>query len=543
MKLVLKYFRETVKSGPRQFLTSMAMIAALTAVEIMIPWLLRRFVGRIAAEYSAGILAAGIAFFALLLLLQVFINIARFAALDRFGGRYLESLTLRLEEAMANTFYSEIEKAQPGIVRNVLYSDVFNVFRTVGHCLPSMLGALAVLAASLAISFAYSGRIAAFIFAAVAVGLLLSWSSRKILTKYAGQTNGKMKRHDAWCTQFVEMLPLVQTHTLLPYYQEKTSENLRDFIATAVREDKRVYFWTGLVSGYHSLFTIVLSALLAIPAAGNSIPNLVFYTTIASLAMQQTQLLESLFQQTIRYYPSFAHVQTLRSLPARQGRQEVPPIRTVEFRDVSFAYPNGVQALSHVNATLSGGDVAQLQGGNGCGKSTLIKLLTGLYRPTQGQILLDGKPLETFSHDALKKRILYINQDEKCLNESFRRYLELVTGKQPSDQEYRRLLELVQLRDDGREITENGNSLSVGQRKKLFLMKMLLCQQEASIIILDEVTACLDAQTTATFREWLRETSASEDKIILLVDHTLEAEPPVNTCLRFVNGEATQSAL
>lgn len=96
MKLVLKYFREAVKSGPRQFLTSMAMIAALTAVEIMIPWLLRRFVGRIAAEYSAGILAAGIAFFALLLLLQVFINIARFAALDRFGGRYLESLTLRL---------------------------------------------------------------------------------------------------------------------------------------------------------------------------------------------------------------------------------------------------------------------------------------------------------------------------------------------------------------------------------------------------------------------------------------------------------------
>ena len=122
MKLVLKYFREAVRSGPQQFLTSMAMIAALTAVEIMIPWLLRRFVGRIAVEYSGGILAAGIAFFALLLLLEVFINIARFAALDRFGGRYLESLTLRLEEAMANTFYSEIEKAQPGIVRNVLYT-------------------------------------------------------------------------------------------------------------------------------------------------------------------------------------------------------------------------------------------------------------------------------------------------------------------------------------------------------------------------------------------------------------------------------------
>ena len=56
-------------------------------------------------------------------------------------------------------------------------------------------------------------------------------------------------------------------------------------------------------------------------------------------------------------------------------------------------------------------------------------------------------------------------------------------------------------------------------------------------------TAGLDAQTTAAFREWLREASASGDKIILLVDHTLEAELPINTCLRFVNGEATQSAL
>ncbi len=542
MKLILTYFREAVRKFPRQFLAAMSMIAILTVLESLMPWGLRIFLDHLTADGGYSILIGGIVLFAAYLLVQVFVNIARFAALDKFGGRYIEYLSLSLEQAMAQTTYSEIEKLQPNVIRNVLYTDVLNIFRAIGHCIPSMLGALAVVCATVGLGFCYDIRASAFIFASASLGLLLSWASRRIVAKYAGQTNAKLKTHDAWCTQFVEMLPQIQCDNLLAYYQEKTRDNLRDFIATSIREDKTIYFWTGLVSGYHSLFSIALSALLAIPAAGGSVPNLVFFTLIANLTMGQAQTLESLFQQCTRYFVSFTHVENLRRLPRRAGTKQTEVIRTVDFENVSFTYPGGVQALRAVSCHLEAGDVVHLKGGNGCGKSTFVKLLAGLYAPNQGRILLNGEPMEDFSQETLNRKILYISQDEKFLNETFHKYLEIITGRSISQEEYHRLIELVGLPADEREISENGNSLSVGQRKKLLMVKALLNQSDASVVILDEVTAGLDRETTALFHTWLAQAANQQDKIILIIDHTMPETSVKNACLVFQNGEVDVQA-
>ncbi len=537
MKLILTYFREAVRKFPKQFLAAMSMIAVLTLLESLMPWGLRIFLDHLTADGGYSILIGGIVLFAAYLLVQVFVNIARFAALDRFGGRYIEYLSLSLEQAMAQTTYSEIEKLRPNVIRNVLYTDVLNIFRAIGHCIPSMLGALAVVCATVGLGFCYDIRASAFILASASLGLLLSWASRRIVAKYAGQTNTKLKTHDAWCTQFVEMLPQIQCDNLLAYYQEKTRDNLRDFIATSIREDKTIYFWTGLVSGYHSLFSIALSALLAIPAAGGSVPNLVFFTLIANLTMGQAQTLESLFQQCTRYFVSFTHVENLRRLPRRAGTKQTEAIRTVDFENVSFAYPGGVQALRNVSCHLEAGNVVHLKGGNGSGKSTFVKLLAGLYAPNQGRILLNGEPMGDFSQETLNRKILYISQDEKFLNETFHKYLEIITGRSISQEEYHRLIELVGLPADEREISENGSSLSVGQRKKLLMVKALLNQDEASVVILDEVTAGLDRETTALFRTWLAQAAERRDKIILTIDHTMPETSAKNTYLVFQNGE------
>lgn len=537
MKLILKYFREALCRFPGHFAASMGMIAALTAMETVVPWAMKRFLDDVTTQTNFRVLWGGIALFAGFLLVQILVNIQRFAALDKFGGRYIEYLSLSLESAMTQTPYSEIEKNQPQIIRNILYTDVLNMFRGIGHYIPSMIGAFAVMLASVSLGYWYDVRISLFISFAIVLGLLLSWSSRRVLAKHAGQTNAKLKIHDAWCSQFVDMLPLTQTHEILPYFQEKTRDHLRDFIETAIHEDKIVYCWTGLVSGYHSLFSIILSALLAAPAAGGSISNLVFFTMLANLAMQQAQSLESMFQQCVRSHPSFLHVEALRTAPARKGDRPLAPVRSVDFIDVSFAYPNGVQALKNVSCHMEAGDVILVRGSNGSGKSTFIKLLTGLYEPHEGRILLNGEPAEVFSQQSRNQQILYINQDEKLLNETFYDYLRLITGKDISDNEYSLLLEHMGLPDDDRIISGNGSSLSLGQRKKLLIIKMLLRRENASVIILDEVTAGLDTGATKLFYESVEQLAASADKIILLVDHALTDEPFLQKRIQFVNGK------
>lgn len=185
----------------------------------------------------------------------------------------------------------------------------------------------------------------------------------------------------------------------------------------------------------------------------------------------------------------------------------------------------------------------RLVGANGSEKSTFIKLLTGLYRKKSGEILLNGKSLEEYSQESLNEQILYINQDEKCLDETFRRYLGVITSHEVSEGQYQKLREYVNLCEDGRVIQGNGASLSVGQRKKLLLMKFMLRAGEASVIILDELTAGLDVETTKSVYEFVKEVAAGKGKIVILVDHGLgEGQMEMKT-LAFGEQRFTQEAV
>ena len=270
---------------------------------------------------------------------------------------------------------------------------------------------------------------------------------------------------------------------------------------------------------------------MAIPAAGNSVTDLVFFTMIANLVMQQAEKAETMFQQMIKLHISFTHVDELLNLPQRNGTCKMEEIEEIDFDAVDFSYPGKPNVLKKISCHLTKGDIIRLTGANGSGKSTFIKLLTGLYPPTEGEIKLNGKSIKKYIKESLNRQILYINQDEKCLNETFQKYLEVVTSKKLEEHEFEKLLSQVNL-EHGRFIERNGDSLSVGERKKLFILKLMLRQEEASVIILDELTAGLDLQTTKQICDFINHVAKEKNKIILLVDHNLGRE--VNFTKEFV---------
>lgn len=538
MKQVLRYFRHAVASYPRQFCVAFFFIACVTAMNAFMPWGLRLFLELLSGENPYGILVIGILIFAVFLVVKTFMNMSWYTSLDKFAGKYMETLALGLEKRMAGTAYSEIEKIPGGTIRNILYSDVLNVFRVVGVFLPGVFSSVAVVVVSLVISLFFGVQVTLIILAAVILGMGLSWLSRKALAKTAGKTNKKLKILDAWCTQFVNMLPLIQSNDILAYYQRRTADNIDGFITTAMEEDKAIYFWQGLVNSYHTLFSIALSALLAIPQAGNPIVNLVFFTTISSLVMEHAQKIESTFQMIVRSLPSFEHVESLSTLPDSFGEAQAEPIESVEFDNVGFTYAGGVQALRQVNCKLCKGDCVLLRGANGSGKSTFIKLLTGLYLPTEGKITANKKALNHYARQSLNKQILYINQDEQCLNETFKAYLEIMSGQPLTEEKCRELVQFVQLPDDGRSIEGNGASLSVGQRKKLYVLKLLMRIDQASVVIVDELAAGMDTDAADRTYSLLQTMMQKKDKIFVLVEHVMPKDLPINKQLHFSDGSA-----
>ncbi len=201
----------------------------------------------------------------------------------------------------------------------------------------------------------------------------------------------------------------------------------------------------------------------------------------------------------------------------------------IHFQGVSFTYPGASQpALRDIDLHIRPGESLALVGENGSGKTTMIKLLTRLYRPDSGRILLDGVDLDSWEEDALRQRIGVIFQD-------FSRYQFLVGENigvgdvRYFDEEERWQEAAKKGMADGiiGELPQGyktqlgkwfkgGQELSGGQWQKIALSRAFM-RSEADILVLDEPTASMDAAAEATIFEHFRK--LTKNRVAILISH------------------------
>ena len=205
-----------------------------------------------------------------------------------------------------------------------------------------------------------------------------------------------------------------------------------------------------------------------------------------------------------------------------------PVMRGFEFRNVSFTYPGTTRRiLSNFNFTLSPGERIALIGENGQGKTTIVKLITRLYDPTEGQVLLDGIDLREYDLADLHKEIGVIFQDFMRYEMTARENISVGRIEIPHTEEeiqYSAEKSLAagvirKLRGGydqmlGRRF-EGGVDLSGGEWQKLALARAYL--RDAQLLILDEPTAALDARSEMQVFERFAE--LTEGKMALLISH------------------------
>lgn len=520
MTLIFQYCRHVICRYKTVFLRALAMMLFMTMLNSLVPFGMRYLLDQAAQKGSYLFLIQGLVIFGIYLTLKTAANILWYILLDEFGGKYITDLSVSLEERLAKASQSYIDREQTGRLKHTMYADVLDVFRVVAHNIPSLLSSVAVILICLALAAVYDFKLCLFIAAALAVGLFVTFFSRNMIALKAGATNQKLKVFHAFCDNYVDSLPLVQTNPVLGYFREKTGFHINDFIRTSQKEDKVQIFWSEAISNYNTLFTLALSALLSFPAAGGSVVDLVFFMALSDIVMSEGQQAELLLQQIVSHQPAFENIDRVLTLPARQGKETLSVVREIVFDQVCFSYgEEGEPVLRQADYVFQEGECVRLTGKNGSGKSTFIKLLCGLYTPVSGEIRINGAPLSQWSLESLQEQILYINQDETLLNETFRTYLELMNGSALSPEDTKRLLEQVHLEDPERKIENNGMTLSVGQRKKLLILKLFLRWERASVIILDELEAGLDQNTRRMYRNFLSNLSRQRQKLILVIEH------------------------
>lgn len=209
----------------------------------------------------------------------------------------------------------------------------------------------------------------------------------------------------------------------------------------------------------------------------------------------------------------------------------------LSLRNIHFAYGEE-EVLRGINLELAPGEKVALVGASGGGKSTLIQVILGMYTPQQGEVLIDGVPVQRIGLPCLREHVATVLQHPALFNDTVRQNLTL--GREKPDAELWEALRIAQLdatvaaMHDQLDtvIGRQGVRLSGGQRQRLAIARMIL--SEPSVVILDEATSALDAETEFQLHRDLE--AFLKQRTTLIIAHRLSAVKQADRACVFEDG-------
>lgn len=238
----------------------------------------------------------------------------------------------------------------------------------------------------------------------------------------------------------------------------------------------------------------------------------VLYAFINYLGRLNEPLIELTSQQSMlqQAVVSGERVFELMDSPQQGYGESLVPLQggSITINHLSFAYRNDKIVLQDINLHVPDNNFIALVGHTGSGKSTIANLIMGYYPWQKGEILLDGRDLNSLSHHVLRNGIAMVQQDPVVLAASF--FDNVALGRNINQEKVWDVLEIVQLAELVRTLPEGldtvlgeqGNTLSVGQRQLLAMARVLVATPK--ILILDEATANIDSGTEQAIQKALR---------------------------------------
>lgn len=214
----------------------------------------------------------------------------------------------------------------------------------------------------------------------------------------------------------------------------------------------------------------------------------------------------------------------------------------LDIRQLSFTYPGQPQAvLRDISLSVASGQRIAILGSTGCGKSTLLQLLTRAWDNQQGEITLNGMPLDSFDESALRASTSVVPQRVHLFSATLRDNLQLA-APEATDEQLSITLERVGLekllQGDGLNswLGEGGRQLSGGELRRLAIARALL--HNGPLLLLDEPTEGLDAETEHQMLSLLEDVTA--DKTVLMVTHRLRGLNRFDSIVVMDNGRIVE---
>ncbi len=530
------------------------LILLSSALQLVAPILSKSIVDEITNKLSGK--PSSLNFLIILIVLTFVANFAGIAinALsdrlgDHFAGRLRQFLTERFYEKVLTLPQSYFDGQLSGKIINQLNRGIFTIYNFLNGASNFMLPMLVQSLLTILILGFYNIPIAVFTFLLFPIYITLSYYSTIRWGKFEAEKNKIEDVTRGRINEVIYNIRLVKGFTNEKHEYDSVSGNLTKINKIYAKQSSG-YHWFDFARNLSLIIVLLLVNIL------------VFYNTyIGALTIGEMVLILMLFNMTRT--PLFAmsfmlsqiqqaeqgakdYVEILNLISTENFREktksEVIKNPEIDFKNVTFSYEESEKVLNKVSFKIHANKKVALVGHSGAGKSTTINLIMKLYKPTSGEILLNGKSYSKLSHQFIRDNIALVFQENELFSSTIRE--NVAYGKMDAtDAQIIKALKAANAYDFVKklpkgldsEIGERGVKLSGGQKQRIQIARAIL--KDAPILILDEATSSLDAKSEKEVQEALD--NLMEGRLTIIIAHRFSTIQNVDRVIVIEGGKIT----
>ena len=523
----LQIFARYIGRHKGLFALDMACSVAVALVDLIFPYVSRKSMYTLLPEKQYK------AFFAVMLLMagayviKAALNYAIVVYGHRMGVLTESDMRRDLFEHMQSLSFSYYDRHRTGVLMSHITSDLFDVTELAHHGPENLLICALTFFGSMLVMLTISWRLALALFLVLAVSVWFTLSQRMRMRR----ANIEVKRKTGEIYAAIES-SISGIRTAKAFANEDKESEKFDAANALYRGAKVEYyramagFQSGMEfsSGIAQVAVIAVGGLLIMGGELSYVDLITFslyITTFVNPIRRLSQFSET-YMQGMAGFSRFLEVMNTEPavIDAPDAKTLGEVAGEVEYRDVSFAYQNGLPVLHHVNLHVRPGECLALVGPSGGGKTTISSLLPRFYDVTGGAVLVDGQDVRSVTQASLRRNIGVIQQEVFMFAGTVR---ENIRYGRPdaSDTEIVEAAVRAEIHDeimqmpDGYDsyIGERGIMLSGGQKQRISIARVFL--KNPKILVLDEATSALDTVTEQRIQASLDELSRGRTTIVI----------------------------
>ena len=538
VKNVCSVIRQTVTGYAGLSLGILLAVAGAIVTALLPPWILGSIVDTITAGNAVPV-ALVILYFAFTVLTGLTESL-REGLLTVFGQKITHALRSSMMEKYTNLTAGELTKQEPGTIVSRFVGDVDTVENLFTSGIISMFADACKIISILVVIWLKNRGLAIVLLILLPFLYWFTRTVQKNMLKAQIENRCAVGRASGHVPETLHNIRTIHTLGKERYMEQRYDE----YIAESYRAVERTNFYDAIYSPVILILNAIVVAVVMLFSASGNAKVLTLFGMSAGTAVAVINYISQIFTpveslgmeiQTIQSAIAGVHrineFYALEELPERVRNLETPVVTEeetpfVELQNVTFAYEDDSRKiLHHLSFKVYPGEQVTLSGRTGAGKSTVFKLLLGLYQPGEGKVLIQGR--DAFQIPEHEKRSLYgyVEQTFHRVPGTVRDQITLY-DERFTQEEVREAAKIAGL-DTTIEQLEKGYDtpctpeiFSQGQWQLLSIARAAVAKPK--LLLLDEITANLDAQTEEEVLQALKR--ASEGRTVISISHRMNAE-------------------